>query len=312
MAHWGLLSVAAGEPAIRAEVDFVDGELVVAAASGRLGSWPLAHCRVEPKDNQFLIIVDDEQAWFRADQPGEFARAALAMGLAPGLASAVQAAREAAGSAPMASEEAAAAEEEPPKPVWLATIGDRTSVLVVAGIVLAGVLLGLVAGLGRPPQNPNLGTVPTTTSQPPPTIFDLTLEEVSIRWNQTASSLRVQLFIAGVPATNRMEVDLGSGLTLYATEDPRTGTLHSMMISTGPTTGAQAQAVLAAWGTLVAVADADLSPAARREILSRLGVDVNRPLLMGLKTETTEGPVRYWLRSGVLGERVLLGIAPAP
>jgi hypothetical protein len=105
-----------------------------------------------------------------------------------------------------------------------------------------------------------------------------------------------------------MQVDLGAGIILYATSDPTSQRVRTMMIGAGPGQDEQAEAVLAAWGTMIALVNPELDPKERRDLLDRLGVDVERPLQLGLDMETEQGGNRYWLRSGVLGTRVLLGV----
>jgi hypothetical protein len=129
-----------------------------------------------------------------------------------------------------------------------------------------------------------------------------------MRWNETAADLRLEVFISGVPTGRRMQVDLGSGIILYATSDPASNRVRTLMIGAGPGEGQQAEAVLAAWGTLIAMVNPELDPQERRLVLDRLGVDVDRPLQLGLNMETVEGAHRYWLRSGVLNARVLFGV----
>ena len=82
------------------------------------------------------------------------------------------------------------------------------------------------------------------------------------------------------------------------------------MVSAGPAQGDEATAVLAVWGNLIAVVNPELGPEGRRAILERLGVDLDRPLTLGLDTETTESGARYWLRSGILNGRVHFGVEP--
>jgi hypothetical protein len=82
------------------------------------------------------------------------------------------------------------------------------------------------------------------------------------------------------------------------------------MISAGPAVGEQGTAVLAVWGNLIAVVNPELDPEGRRAVLERLGVDLDRPLTLGLNAETTQAGASYWLRSGVLNDRVLFGAQP--
>ena len=90
--------------------------------------------------------------------------------------------------------------------------------------------------------------------------------------------------------------------------DPTSQRVRTLMIGAGPGQDEQAEAVLAAWGTMIALVNPELDPEERRDLLDRLGVDVERPLQLGLDMETEQGGNRYWLRSGVLGTRVLLGV----
>jgi hypothetical protein len=105
-----------------------------------------------------------------------------------------------------------------------------------------------------------------------------------------------------------MEVAMPAGMTFYATEDPATGFVRTMMISALPTDGDDGRVVLAAWGILVAMVNPELDGLGRRELLNRLGVDPERPVSLGLATETIEGGASYWLRSGVLDGKVLLAV----
>ncbi|MDP3984463.1 MAG: hypothetical protein Q8Q52_05575 [Acidimicrobiia bacterium] len=313
MAHVGLLALEGEDRPIRAQLDFTDTDLTIAVASGPLGSWPLSSCRIEPNGDRFVIDVDGDVAWFRPDDPAAFARDALAHGRAGGLASAVKTARMA---SPPSAPAAASVEEsedarEQPLLSWWRSLGDgkKNLVLAGAGVVIGIIVIALIAGGPQPATT--IVTVPITPTTSPITAFDLDLGTLSMRWNEVSADLGLDLFILGVPTGNRMEVDLGAGITLYATEDPATDRVRTLMVAAGPGEAEQAEAVLAAWGSLIALVNPDLSPQERRDVLDRLGVDVERPLQLGLMTETEQDGVRYWLRSGVLGNRVLLGVETA-
>jgi hypothetical protein len=141
-------------------------------------------------------------------------------------------------------------------------------------------------------------------------VFSSGLGEVTMLWNEAAEELGVDLFLLEVVGSARMEVHLPGDLILYGTEHPVSGRVRTLMISAGPGEGNNGTVVLAAWGTLIALANPELDPDERRALLERLGADVDRPLTLGLNTETVQGGARYWLRSGVLGGRVLLGVQP--
>ena len=311
MAYAGLLALDGDEKPIPARVEFTSAELIVGVAAGPLGSWPLSSCRIESDGKRFLINVDGDLVWFEPEQPYDFAREALVYGRSPGLASAVKTARMAANRPSIGDEATSEADESPDNasPLqWFRTLTDSRKNLVLAAVavLVAVIAITLFAGAGRPPAS--LVTFITSTTSPPPPVFELNLEQVSMRWNETAADLRLEVFIAGVPTGRRMQVDLGSGIILYATSDPSSNRVRTLMIGAGPGEGQQAEAVLAAWGTLIAMVNPELDPEERRLVLDRLGVDVDRPLQLGLDMETEEGGHRYWLRSGVLNARVLFGV----
>jgi hypothetical protein len=192
--------------------------------------------------------------------------------------------------------------------LWSRLEEKQKNLVLAGGALLATTLL--IAGLtrGDPVPVAPAGTVAlaTTTTSAPAVLLDLA--QISVRWNRVAADLNTDLFIPGTPAGNRMEVELAAGITLYATEDPRTDRVRTLMIAAGPATGDQGEAVLAAWGTLIAMVNPELSPEQRGELLSKLGVEVDRPLQLGLATAAEAGGSRYWLASGVLGGRALFGV----
>ncbi len=308
MAYAGLLGLDGEEKPIRAEVEFTGEDLVIAVASGPLGAWALTACRIEPRGDRFLIDVDGDVAWFRPDDAAAFARDTLAHQRSGGLASAVRTARLAS-APPLVEVTPSSADPDAATPLsrWAAlSPGQKNLALAGGAVVVALMALAMLAG-GPSPLPTVIPTPLVTTVTTTPT-FELNLAELSMRWNEVAAELRLEMFVLGVPKGNRMEVDLGRGVILYATADPRSDRVRTLMIGAGPGEGDHAKAVLGAWGTLVALVNPELSPEGRRQVLDRLGVDVERPLQLGLATETDEGGMHYWFRSGVLGGRTLLGV----
>jgi hypothetical protein len=312
MPYTGMLALDGEEKPIRAEVDFTADDLVVSVASGLLGAWPLRSCRIETDGDRFLLDVDGDVAWFRPDDPGAFARQALTHRPPGGLASAVRTARVAGTVNPQVTAPVEPAVEEPvgEKALgsWWSTLNDSRQNLILAGVgIVVGVLIVATLLDGRSDEAPITPTalITTTTAEP---VFELDLGELSMRWNDTSADLGLDLFVIGVPQGNRMEVDLGSDIVLYATADPATERVRTLMIGAGPGEGDQAQAVLATWGTMIALVNPELSPEERRGLLDELGVNVERPLQLGLATTAEQNGMKYWLRSGVLDGRVLLGV----
>jgi len=308
MAYAGMLALDGDEKPIPARVEFTSAELIVAVAAGPLGSWPLSTCRIEPDGKRFLMNVDGDLVWFEPDQPYDFAREALVYGRSPGLASAVKTARMAALVTSTEDEPGEVTDADGPASLlgWFRTLTDSRKNLALAGLaVLLTVVVLTLISRGSPPPAASMTSITSTTAPP---VFELNLEQVSMRWNETAADLGLDLFISGVPTGRRMQVDLGRGIVLYATSDPASDRVRTLMIGAGPGQGEKAEAVLASWGTVIAMVNPELDPEERRLVLDRLGVDVDRPLQLGLDMETEEGGHRYWLWSGVLGARVLFGV----
>lgn len=311
----GQLSLDEDERPLEADVDFVGSELIVSTAAGQMGRWPLESCRIQPDNGRFLITVEDETAWFVPDEPIVFTRLVLDHWGASSLASAMKAARAAVEPRPVLAAEPETEDDRPSSMADVLAGLDGKRKWQIAGVVVGLVLVLLVASMaGSEPVSPlMLGTVATTTTIPAtPFVFQAGLDRVAAMWNDAATELGLEVFLLEVTTGNRLQTPLVGNLVLYGTVDPGTETVRSLMVSAGPALGEEGTAVLAVWGNLIAVVNPELDPEGRRAILERLGVDLKRPLTLGLDTETTESGARYWLRSGVLNGRVLFGVQPIP
>jgi hypothetical protein len=314
----GQLSLDQDERPLEADVEFVGSELTISTVAGLLGSWPLQKCRIQPGDGRFLITIEDDTAWFVPDDPIRFTRLVLEHWGAPSLASLMDAARSGAGHPPIQSVKPEPAQDGYEDDHRLSGSGatearDPARRWQVAVAALGVILILMIAGsFGRAEVAPLvLGTVGTTTTVPlTPFVFQTGLDGLADMWNDAAAELGLEMFLREITTSNRLQMQLSGNLILYGTEDPRTGTVHSLMISAGPALGEQAMAVLAAWGNLIAVVNPELDPEDRRAVLERLGVDLDRPLTLGINAETTQAGAGYWLRSGVLDNRVLFGAQP--
>lgn len=299
---------------LRAEIDITPTDLVVSTGVGPVGRWPLELCHVSPDNGRFVLSIDDEVAWFVPDDAVTFTRRVLDRWSAPDLASAVKAVRDATEGAGHES-----AGEISQKATGIGSFDDLAKRLrALRPIHLAGILLVVVsvlliaAALGRGGDRRTvLGTLPPASSTTIfPAVFSSGLDQVTELWNEAAEGLGVDLFIAEIYSGTRMQVDLPGDLILYGTVYPGSSRVRTLMISAGPGDGESGEVVLASWGTLIAVVNPELDAEGRRVLLERLGVDVNRPLTLGLTTQTVEGAASYWLRSGVLGGRVHFGVQP--
>jgi hypothetical protein len=316
----GQLSLDDDERPLEADVEFVGSDLTISTVAGPMGRWPLGKCRIQPDDGRFLITIEEDTAWFVPDDPVRFTRLVLEHWGVSSLASAMKAARAAAGPLPIQSVKSKPLDEfddyeedRPPSVVdGLAGLDPRRK-WQVAAAALGLILILLIANtFGRGDVAPLvLGTVATTTTIPQtPFVFQTGLDGVADMWNDAASQLGLEVFLLEVTTSNRLQTSLAGNLILYGTENPSTDTVHSLMISAGPALGEQGTAVLAVWGNLIAVVNPELDPEGRRAVLERLGVDLDRPLTLGLNAETTQAGASYWLRSGVLNDRVLFGAQP--
>jgi hypothetical protein len=201
--------------------------------------------------------------------------------------------------------------ESGPKPRMLSRLTLAQTAGVGAVLVLAAIMT--TAFLGRQRPSPNLLTsIPTTSTIPPiPDLFTSGVDQVPFVWNEAAASLGLDLFLLETPGPNRLQMNLAEGLILYATEDPSTGNVRTLMLAAGPTEGEEdGDAVLAAWGTLIAAVNPERDGAGRRALLEELGVQPDRPLPNGISSQAVAGGASYDLRSGVLGGRALLVVTP--
>lgn len=316
----GQLSLDDDERPLEADVQFVGSDLTISTVAGPMGRWPLTNCRIQPDNGRFLITIDEDTAWFVPDDPVRFTRLVLEHWGASSLANAMKAARAAAGPLPIQSVKTQPVPEfdydddrRPSVVDGLAGLDAKRKWQVAAaalGLILVLLIANMLSGEEVAPLV--LGTVATTSTIPQtPFVFQTGLEGVADMWNDAASQLGLEVFLLEVTTGNRMQTSLAGNLILYGTENQTTETVHSLMVSAGPALGEEATAVLAVWGNLIAVVNPELDPEGRRAVLERLGVDLERPLTLGLNAETTEAGASYWLRSGVLNDRVLFGVQPS-
>jgi hypothetical protein len=310
MDYRGRLTVAGDVEPLIAILSLTDTHLSLTSADTLIGRWPLASCKVDPDGNAFAIHIEGDVAQFVPDQLANFTKEVLERWPPARLSDAVRAVRRAVAGAQPESESVKGQH-------WWKSWESldktrRAQVLVLVGGVLVIVIAAVIIG---GPDAPPLSTAPGTqasAASPDSGVFDLTLFETAENWNQAASRLNVELFINELPRALRMEVVLSDRLTLFGTADPATKSTRTLMLSSGPAEGEDAQEVLAAWGVLIATMNPALTPEGRRSVLTRLGVDFDAPLSFGFSRETVEGEVRYWLQSGLVGDRVHFGAEPVP
>lgn len=283
----------------------VDGDfLAIDSEAGRLGRWPLAQCTLSKDGECFLLMIEDESVGFAPLDPNRMTDWVDTLWPATP-AESVRALKQKVLEDEVAAEPAAA----PPNI-------SRLSLPAVAGLGAALVVLAIFVSalVARNQPIPNLLTSipPATTVPPMPTVFTAGVDQVPFAWNEAADVLGIDLFLLEVPGPNRLQMNLREGLILYATEDAASGSVHSLMISAVPRSGENdGAAVLAAWGTLIATVNPELRGDGRRALLRDLGVEPDRPVPNGIKSEASIGGASYTLRTGVLGGRALLIVTPS-
>lgn len=288
---------------LRVEGDF----LAIVSEAGQLGRWKLDACRMTKSGDAFLMMIGEEAAAFQPKDPNpltEWIDARWPLDAPESTPIPETVAAESAAVAPLAGRRI----RNPS--TWANLSLAQVAGLGVAIVMLAIFVTGLVA---RDRPTPNLGSVgPTATTTPAtPALFTGGVDKVTLVWNEAADRLGLNLFLLEVPSPNRLQMNLAEGVTLYATEDPATGFVRTLMIAAGPTNGVdQGEEVLAAWGTLVVAVNPELDGEGRRELLADLGIEPRRPLPNGIESQASAGGASYTLRSGVLGGRALLIVTP--
>jgi hypothetical protein len=281
MDHVGALRLD-DQPPLEATLRLADDGVTILADAEPIGTWPLHDCHIIPQGNDFRLAIAGDEALFTPAEPnhlkGEISR------------------------------------RWPAEPAPMVERNDAGLIKWVAaglGVILTAIVIGGLAARDRP--TPGLLTSVPTTTPGIPAAFAGGVDQITMLWNEAASDLNMGLFLLEQPGSNRLQMNLRPGLVVYATEEPGSGTVRSLMISAAPTSNTEdGDAVLASWGILIATISPDLDGIERRRVLADLGVDPDRPLTAGLDAVTTVGRATYRLRSGVLGGKALLSVVLAP
>lgn len=281
----------------------IDDALTLSTDGTLIGSWPIKYCRVSrTTQSSFLLSIDGEKVVFAPDHAHEFGRAAAQRFHASSLADRIGVIREVPTTAdsPEEEEEARGAKRhlEKKQPRDLARFG-RLGLGVVAMLILVGIVMALLDRVGEIESTPTstlLAADVTVDATPAVALFDQNPTQFVETWNVTAASLGAPIQIRGSLTAGSFEAQLAPFLTLQGTTD-RDGTIASLVLVADPNGDtADDRLALAAWGVAIAVADPNLGTAGRRDVLDRLGLDVDAPELDGLDGEIEGDGVRYTLQ----------------
>jgi hypothetical protein len=153
-----------------------------------------------------------------------------------------------------------------------------------------------------PSTSPVATTAPPTTEAAPettvaprqPTAFALTAPEFVKRWNETAAAINTQLALPSL-LPGEFEFQLTPYVAVAGTVGAA-GSVDTVTMTIDPTGPSEADAVgLQAMGMMIAVADPNLDGPGRRDLLASMGLDVSKPVLIGLDSATARGGVGYRL-----------------
>jgi hypothetical protein len=281
MDHVGALRLD-DHPPLEATLRLADDSVTILTDAEPIGTWALHDCRIIPQGNDFRLAIAGDEALFTPVEPNHL--------------------------------QGEIAERWPAQAAPVVEPNDSGLIKWLAaglGVILAAIVIGGLAARDHPTPG-LLNSVPTTT-QGVPAVFSAGVDQITMLWNEAASGLNLGLFLLEQPGSNRLQMNLRPGLVVYATEEPRSGTVRSLMIAAAPTSNTEdGDAVLASWGILIATVNPELDGLGRRQVLAELGVDPDRPLTVGLDAETTVGRATYRLRSGILGNKALLSAVLAP
>lgn len=156
---------------------------------------------------------------------------------------------------------------------------------------------------------PTTETAPETTVAPfQPTAFALTAPEFVKRWNETAASVNRQLALPSL-LPGEFEFQLTQYVAVAGTVG-ESGSVDTVTMTIDPTGPSEADAVgLQAMGMMIAVADPNLDGPGRRDLLASMGLDVSKPLLIGLDSATARGGVGYRLFYDDVAQRLFFTAA---
>lgn len=284
---------------IPVELILRDGELTLVAEGTTVGAWPTKFCRVARLGaSEFQVVIDGEPTAFVPDDPQRFGVAAAQRFQASSLADRINVVRH---MSTADQEPAREPEREPPGRGRHRENGLPVRPLLAGGLAMLAVAAGVwLLSLGGDEEPPVTTLVPATSTSSAPvagaTIFDVIPAAFVEDWNTVADEFDVPLLIRGAPASAGFEAEFTEHLGLQVTTD-LDGTLSSVVVTADPAGDTESDAlVVQAWGVAIAVGNPELDSAERREVLRRLGIDVDRPDLAGLDGEATVGRTRYTLQ----------------
>jgi hypothetical protein len=264
-----------------------------------VGVWPLKFCRVSRTGSgSFLLSIDGEKVVFAPDDQETFALAAAQRFQSSSLADRIGVVRSAGETETKIAKVPEV--EEPDTGARLQVPWRRIAPLLAVLVLIVAVAtwaLGrsddseLPAALGG--SNTVPGPPTTTFESTLPPLFSQTPPEFVAAWNATAQSLGVDVPIRGLLNVGTFETQLTPFIDLLGTTDAQ-DTIASVVVVIDPSGGTDDDTLaLATLGVAITVADPDIGPEGRREILERLGLDPDRPELDRLEGEADYPQARY-------------------
>lgn len=272
----------------------LDDENLTLRTEGQvIGIWPLKYCRVSRSGSGAVILsLDGEKAVFEPADTSLFSAAAAQRFRASPLADRIGVIRGIAEDEQRTRRDATGSDGS-------VRILSRRQWAIATAVAVGIVLVGLVAAFWPEPEETTdveSTTIPvTSTAAAPAALFDQTLDEFTTEWNLAAAAFGVPVQIRGALMAGQFESQITEHLTLQGRTDAD-GTVGSIVLVVDPSGDTEDdERALSALGVAIAVANPELDPEERGEVLESMGLSVRNPDLEGLDGEAQVGGNRYTL-----------------
>lgn len=301
---------------VAVDLEISPDNLTLRTESVLIGTWPLKYCRVSKvTPSVYRLSVDGEIVEFEPEDARAFAVVAAQRFKSSSLADRINVVRS------LDPVEEDSGRETPARqvtPWWPKIIDVLRSPLLGAALVVAALLAigalawNVVFGGEDAVVGPAVEVTATSSEDPPVSAFQLEPALFVVEWNRLALEFGAEdLLIRSALPRGSFETSLAPLITLQGTTDDD-GRVRSIVLVADPSGDSESDRLaIASWGIAMKAADPSLTGTDRRELLSELGLDVDRPELGGLDGEAVRNGVRYSMQYFAAFSSVLLNISPA-
>lgn len=287
------------------ELELSADVLRIVTGGGSVGAWPVRYCRASPNgDGTFELSIDGEAATFTPVDPLGFATAAAERLVSSSLADRISTIK----TLPVATEEATS---DAPTPVEQPRL-EKRRMLVGAGVtavIISVVYVSFALPDKVEPMPADItADIPSVTSAPAVDWSELTVEQFAARWNATAIDMGISATLPSVQTGVGFDVAVSEWITIQGAVGDD-GAMKSVVVSVDPSGPPESDLqALAVWGVLVGTVEPSATPAERREVLNKLGVDPDDPVLPRGEASADRGSNRYTIQYVELASLVLFQV----